>query len=140
MYDKKLQVDTAILDFSKAFDTVPHNKLLYKLDNYGVSRQVLQWIKEFLTRRTQQVLVEGTQSTPVRVELGVPQGTVLGPILFLAHINDLPTCVQSSVRLFADDCLLYREIRTFQDHLDFQSDLKALEAWAKNWGVSFYAK
>ena len=70
----------------------------------------------------------------------VPQGTVLGPLLFLCHINDLPETVKSTVRLFADDCLLYREIRSFEDHLLLQEDLHRLEKWAEAWGMKFNAQ
>lgn len=86
------------------------------------------------------VVLEGTESEEVTVMSGVPQGTVLGPLLFLCHINDLPQSVKSTVRLFADDCLLYREIRTFQDHLTLQEDLRQLEQWAHKWGMKFNAK
>ena len=85
-------------------------------------------------------MVDGKSSDQVRVESGVPQGTVLGPLLFLCHINDLPASVSSQVRLFADDCLLYREIRTQADHIALQEDLEKLEAWAKKWGMKFNAK
>ena len=74
------------------------------------------------------------------VDSGVPQGTVLGPILFLCHINDLPDALKSQVRLFADDCLLYRPINSQKDHDILQQDLKNLETWAENWGMRFNAK
>jgi hypothetical protein len=86
------------------------------------------------------VVLEGEASEEVTVDSGVPQGTVLGPLLFLCHINDLPEAVKSTVRLFADDCLLYHEIRTFQDHVTLQSDLKQLEEWAQKWGIKFNAR
>jgi hypothetical protein len=86
-----------------------------------------------------QVVLEGVSSSSTSVDSGVPQGTVLGPLLFLCHINDLPDVVTSQVRLFADDCLLYREINTFQDHLSLQQDLKKLEQWADTWGMRFNA-
>jgi hypothetical protein len=137
--DAKTQTDVIILDFSKAFDTVPHAKLLSKLQHYGIKGPVHHWITTFLTKRTMRVLLEGEISKEACVESGVPQGTVLGPLLFLCHINDLPQTVTSSVRLFADDCLLYREIRNFQDHLRLQADLSKLEVWAQNWGMRFNA-
>ena len=86
------------------------------------------------------VVIDGESSEEADVTSGVPQGTVLGPILFLIHINDLPKAVSSSVRLFADDCLLYRRIRTRDDHTRLQKDLESLEKWAKENGMSFNAK
>lgn len=136
-HDAGVQTDVAILDFSKAFDTVPHAKLLHKLKHYGIRGPILQWITTFLTRRTMRVVLEGERSEEAPVESGVPQGTVLGPFIFLCHINDLPNCVDSKVRLFADDCLLYREIHSFNDHISLQEDLRKLEEWAKQWGMRF---
>ena len=86
------------------------------------------------------VVVEGEQSKSVTVESGVPQGTVLGPLMFLCHINDLPDVVRSQVRLFADDCLLYRKIKSNEDHVLLQKDLTELESWASRWGMRFNAK
>jgi hypothetical protein len=139
-HDAGRQTDIAILDFSKAFDTVPHKRLLHKLDHYGIKGPIHNWITNFLTRRKMRVVLEGEQSEEVSVDSGVPQGTVLGPLLFLCHINDLPESVKSTVRLFADDCLLYREIRTFRDHLILQSDLDQLQEWARKWGMKFNAQ
>ena len=89
--------------------------------------------------RQQRVIVEGEESSKCTVDSGVPQGTVLGPFLFLCHINDLPLHVNSQVRLFADDCLLYREINKYTDHIALQEDLKSLEESATNWGMKFNA-
>ena len=86
------------------------------------------------------VIVEGETSTETTVDSGVPQGTVLGPLLFLCHINDIPERVNSHVRLFAGDCLLYREINSPKDHHILQHYLKELERWASDWGMNFKAK
>jgi hypothetical protein len=139
-HDAGHQTDIIILDFSKAFDTVPHRKLLHKMDHYGVRGPVHAWLTNFLTQRKMRVVLEGEASAEVAVESGVPQGTVLGPLLFLCHINDLPDSVKSTVRLFADDCLHYRVIHTFQDHLTLQADLKSLEEWTTTWGMRFNAQ
>jgi hypothetical protein len=138
-FDSKKQIDIAILDFSKAFDTVPHAGLLSKLEHYGIDGHILAWIKHFLTNRTQTVIVDGMSSDLVSVDSGVPQGTVLGPLLFLLHINDLPSVVNSKVRLFADDCLIYREIGNTNDQVILQKDLDSLEHWGTKWGMKFNA-
>ena len=138
-FDKNKQVDVAILDFSKAFDKVPHKKLIHKLSKYGINNSTLSWLECFLTKRSMQVVVDGVTSESTSVISGVPQGKVLGPILYLVHINDLPATVSSQVRLFADDCLLYREINALKDHLSLQRDLQALEQWADTWGMKFNA-
>ena len=123
------RVDAFILDFSKAFDRVPHGRLLYKLNHYGINGNLLAWVEDFLSERTQSVALAGVSSMPCRVTSGVPQGTVLGPLLFLLYVNDLPSCISSSIRLFADDCLLYRTINDSNDSLSLQNDLNALSKW-----------
>ena len=135
------QVDVAILDFSKAFDTVPHGRLLNKLKFYGIQGKTLEWIRAFLTARRQSVLVDGDKSQNEQVLSGVPQGTVLGPLLFLLHINEMPSVVNplTKCRLFADDCLLYRVIDSLDDHTQLQQDLISLESWADIWGMRFNA-
>ena len=111
-FDNNLQTDIAILDFLKAFDMVPHNKLLHKLEAYGIRGNLYQWIKSFLCYKKMRVLVEGHNSSDVHVASGVSQGTGLGPLLFLCHINDLPESVSSQVHFF---CRRLPVIPTDQD-------------------------
>ena len=135
--DKGQQHDLVVLDFSKAFDRVPHELLLRKLDHYGVRGSTLKWIRAFLTDRVQQVTVEGATSDSVQVLSGVPQGTVLGPLLFL-FLSTTSQTAYSRIRLFADDCILYRCIKDGHDCELLQSDLNNLAAWEKKWGMAFH--
>ena len=91
----KQQIDAILLDFSKALVHVPHQRLLLKLKHYGVLGNILSWIEDFLSARTQEIIIEDSKSSPVMS--GVSQGTVLGPLLFLAYINDMPECVKSEI-------------------------------------------
>ena len=128
------QVDAVVLDFSKAFDKVPHARLMNKLEFYGIRSKTHDWVGAFLNKRQQRVVLDDFSSNIIIIIIlntaevlsGVPQGTVPGPTLFLIFINDLPQSVNSSVRLFADDCVLYREIRCKQDTVTLQQDLDAL--------------
>ena len=106
--DNNNQIDAILLDFSKAFDKVHHSSLLKKLKYFGISGPLHQWIQDFLIGREQTVIINGSKSSPITVNSGVPQGTVLGPLLFLIYINDLPNCINTGtkVRLFADDCII----------------------------------
>ena len=122
-------VRAAILDSSKAFDKVPHQRLLRKLEYFGVRKNLLKWFESFLIGRTQSVICDGSQSKSIMVTSGVPQGTVLGPLLFLLYVNDLAANLQSSVRLFADDALLYGIISNEDDCNRLQADLFGLERW-----------
>ena len=99
-------MDVRILDLSKAFDKVPHTRLVLKLDYCGIRGNVLAWLQSFLTNRTQQVVIDGYYSSSNAVISGVPQDSVLGPTLFLLYINDIVTNIQNTIRLFAD-CLIY---------------------------------
>ena len=129
-----------ILDFSKAFDTVPHNRLLNKLDRYGIRNKTHTWISNFLKYRKQRVVIGGEHSTWTQVMSGVPQGTVLGPLLFLTYINDLPNNIHSSICLFADDCVLYREIKNEIDSQELQKVLNSLMKWEYDWQMNFNPK
>ena len=122
----KGQTDNIFLDFSKAFDKVSHRKLLQKLNSYGFRGQSHSLIKSVLSSRTQAVVMDGDRPFPCKVLSGVPQGTVLGPILFLIYINDIVDGLQSNINLFADDCALYRKIETEEDNKILQDDLNLL--------------
>ena len=123
------QTDLKNMDCAKAFDKVPHRRLLHKLDYHGIRGSTHKWISSWLSGSSQQVVLDGQASDTVPVLSGVPQGSVLGPILFLIFINDLPANIKSTVRLFADDCVLYRNILSLQDCLILQEDLDSLELW-----------
>ena len=127
-------VDILYFDFSKAFDRVPHYRLLSKLENMGIRGQVLEIIRDFLSNRTLKVGVNGEYSEMKKVLSGVPQGSVLGPLLFVLFINDLPESVKSSIKLFADDLKLIGNANCRENIL---GDLKELEYWEKLWLLSF---
>ena len=135
----KHQLDLLILDFSKAFDVVPHKRLVKKLQFYGIRDKTVNWIQNWLTGRTQRVAVDGESSSESPVKSGVPQGTVLGPFMFILYINDIGKSTSSGIRLFADDCLLYRVIRGEADARELQKDLSQLCSWAKDWQMLFNA-
>ena len=130
-------VDSIYLDFSKAFDTVPHRRMLGKLEAYGIRGNSLSWIKGFLYDRTQEVVVNGTKSEPASVISGIPQGTVLGPLLFVVHINDLLYNISSAGLMFADDTKIFRLISSREDALELQSDIAKLEDWSNTWQLRF---
>ena len=125
------QVDIIFLYQAKAFDSVPHERLLLKASYYGIRGKLYSWLRSFLTDCKQRVVVNGTSSDWSAVTSGVPQGTVLGPVLFLLYINDLPNNISSNVKLFADDSVVYR------DHSILQQDLLNLEQWASLWQMNF---
>ena len=127
------QTDLIIMDFAKAFDKVPRRRLLHKLEYYGIRGSTHKWINSWLSGRTQQVVLDGQASDLVPVLSGVPQGMVLCQVLFLIFINYLSNNVRSLVGLFADDCVLYRNIHSLQDCLTLQEDLTSLGLWEADW-------
>ena len=119
--------DVIFLDLSKAFDRVPHERLLLKLNRHGIDGPLLLWLRNFLKNRQQRVTIRETYSSWSPVTSGVPQGTILGPTLFLLNVNDISNVVTSSIKMFADDTKIYREINNAEDTLALQSDLDFLE-------------
>ena len=132
-------VDAIYLDFEKAFDTVPHHRLLGKLKAYGINGCIFNWVSNYLINRTQVVAVNGAESNVGSVLSGVPQGTVLGPLLFVIYINDMLDSISSEGLLFADDTKVFHQICSKQDSLKLQSDIDKLEAWTKIWLLRFNA-
>jgi len=110
LYDQGADIDMVYLDFSKAFDSVPHQRLLLKLEGYGVSGPVLEWTKSFLLYRQQQVVVAGFESSWADVLSGVPQGSVLGPVLFICCINNMPDLIKSLIYMYPDDAKLFNKV------------------------------
>ena len=139
MIENGMCFDVIYTDFSKAFDSVPHERLFIKLESLGIKGDILKWIRSFLQGRTQSVNVEGSHSSWKNVLSGIPQGSVIGPILFVIFINDMPSSVKHSFcRLFADDCKLYGQVSTSGENL-VQSDLARLEEWSRIWQLPFNA-
>jgi len=136
--DRGGEIDVIYLDFMKAFDTVPHRRLLSKMRSYGIDGNILDWVKAFLVDRRQRVAVNGFFSSWMDVLSGIPQGSVLGPLLFVLYINDLPDSIASSIFMFADDTKLYREIRGEDDLIILQSDLNELQRWSRMWLLQFH--
>ena len=130
-------VDIIYLDFQKAFDKVPHQRLLLKLKAHGIGDSITDWIEQWLTDRRQRVVVDGEVSNWKSVLSGVPQGSVLGPILFLIYINDLDESITSNVLKFADDTKLFRKVNTDGDKQHLQNDLDRLVKWSEKWQMLF---
>ncbi|BHF73635.1 hypothetical protein SprV_0401671700 [Sparganum proliferum] len=128
------------IDFSKAFDSVPHQRLLHKLNQTGMKGKPLKWIQSFLLDRSQTVYVGGQQSTEVAVESGVPQGSVLGPTLFIIYINDRVHELDCGVSMFADDMKLWSVIRTADDEQHLQVNLTRIQEWSNDWLLPFNEK
>lgn len=132
--------DVIYTDFSKAFDSVPHERLFLKMESLGIKGDILNWIKSFLRERTQCVSVDGARSSCKKVISGIPQGSVIGPILFVIFINDMPDAVKHNFcKLFADDCKLYGKVAPTGENM-MQSDLFLLEEWSRIWQLPFNAK
>ena len=132
--------DCIYMDYQKEFDKVPHCRLISKLKAYHFHSTVIDWVQTYLRDRSQYVEVNGKESVRLPVTSGIPQGSVLGPLLFLIYINDLPDQIDSSVYMYADDTKLYREIKEPRDHDILQNDLSKLSDWSDLWLLKFHLK
>ena len=130
--DIKGEIDVIYLDFMKAFDTVPNRRLISELASYGIQGEV------FLCDRRQRVAARGALSDWLAVLSGIPQGSVLGPLLFVLYINDLPDNIRSEVFMFADDTKVFSEIRDDTDRANLQADLDELQTWSTKWLLKFH--
>ena len=138
--DRGDDVDVIYLDFAKAFDKVPHQRLLAKLHGYGIQGKPHEWIRDFLSSRQERVVVNGVYSDWVPVTSGIPQDSVLGPVLFLIYINDLPDELNCLKKLFADDGKVYSPIRNIQDKVNMQGNVDNAEDWTDKWEMDFSTK
>jgi hypothetical protein len=140
--DNSGQVDVLYLDFCKAFDKVHHSLLLKKLSWYGIGGNMMQWFSSYLSNRYQRVVVKGSHSGWLPVTSGVPQGSILGPLLFILYINDIPSCLKySKITCFADDTKLYTSVNNIDDCHKLQVDLCALLKWSDTWKMQLnYSK
>ena len=130
-------VDVIHLDFQKAFDKVPHQTLILKLKSHGMGNSIINWIEQWLTDRRQRVVVDGEVSSWKSVLSGVPQGSVLGPMLFLVYINDLEEGVTGNILKFADDTQLFTKTKEIGDKKNLKDDIYKLVKWSEKWQMLF---
>ena len=135
--DNGMAVDCIYLDFAKAFDKVPHCRLIKKLEAYGFKGELIRWLNDFLTNREQNVIINGISSETKGVTSGIPQGSVLGPMLFVIYINDLPDSIKTYVKIFADDTKIFNVIQTSEDATILQEDIERLVDWSEKWQLPF---
>ena len=135
--DEGSPVHVIYLDFQKAFDKIPHQRLILKLKSHGMGHSIINWIEQWLTDRKQRVVVDGEVSSWKSVLGGVPQGSVLGPILFLVYINDLEERVACSILKFADDTKLFRKTKEIGDKQHLQDDIYKFVKWSEKWQMLF---
>ena len=131
-------VDIIYTDFQKAFDSVPHRRLIQKMKSAGINGSVLRWVEDFLANRKQRVVINGTKSNEGSVTSGIPQGSVLGPLLFVMYINDLPRNLNTVAKMFADDTKVYVRSDTPDGARNLQGDLDTLQNWSDKWMLKFH--
>ena len=133
-----IPIDILYMDYAKAFDTVPHQRLLCQVESFGISGNLLQWIKSFLSNRQQKVLANGVESSWSRVISGIPQGSIMGPVLFTLFVNDLPEKISSLISMFADDTKLYLPLTSDNSTDELVADLNYLQLWAEQMQMKFH--
>ena len=137
LLDQRYSVDVIYLDFKKAFDSLPHQRLLKKIYGYGIRGNLYNWTEDFLTHRRQRIVMNSAKSEWANILSGIPQGSVLGPLLFLLYINDFPSVVQSYIKISADDTKLFSAIKDAYDSEVLQNDLYLLDEWSRTWQMNF---
>lgn len=140
--NSKFQADAIFIDFSKAYDRVVHCKLIEKIKSIGIEHNVVEWIAAYLSNRTQYVTINNYDSDQLEVYSGVPQGSVLGPLLFLIYVNDIADCAENGVklRLFADDLVIYTSVQGIEDQLRLNTTLSNIARWCDMWGMEINLK
>ena len=129
--DNKNAVDVIYLDFSKAFDKVPHKRLLAKIQGIGIGSNLLKWVESWLTDRKQRVVLNGSSSSWENITSGVPQGSVLGPLLFLIYVNDMDVDIKSEISKFADDTKVFSKATSSTQCSQLQATLDSLVQWSE---------
>ncbi len=130
--------DCVYLDLKKAFDKVPHNRLMWKVRRFGgVSGNLAEWMENYLRGREMRTIVRGMKSEWKMVSSGVPQGSVLGPIMFLLYVNDMPIGINSYMNMFADDAKIMRKVKNLEDCNKLQEDLYKIYEWSVKWQMEF---
>ena len=136
--DRGNDIAAIFFDFKKAFDTVPHRLLIEKLHRMQLNTSIVEWIRSYLTGRSQKVVINGISSSLTTVISGVPQGSVLGPLLFLIYINDICSLnISGQMVLYADDLVLYKVIHNERDFMDLQSDILEVAKWVQDNSLTF---
>ena len=138
--ENKFTTDCIYLDYQKAFDSGPHKRLISKLRSYRFNPVIISWVENYLRDRSQYVEINGEQSQWQPVTSGIPQGSVLEPLLFLIYSNDLPKHVNSTIYMSADDTKIYREIRDKHDQEILRKGLDSLKSWSDQWLLKFHPK
>lgn len=136
--DSEIQTYMVILDFSKAFDRVPHQLLLCKIHHYCIRGHLHKWISSFLSDHTETEVIEEVSSERAPVVSGGPSRSTPGALAYPSFINDSPDNLSSHIRLFADDCITYRTIRSLGDCTALKQDLQALAEWEHKWGMEIH--